>query len=430
MTWPALWRRVDSLSARLIVMVLCATLLAWLVFAVSLYYEMRHQASAQQRHQLAAYAEMLWQSFGDDDDLPGQVGRQPATLLAYALYDQEGAVLAASSTPPLPRRRESGEQISFAGEPWIVAVRQDESRLLVVGEPLQRQQEIAEEVSERLIVPAALILLLLLPVLAAVIQRGLKPLRDVDGELLRRAPDNLDPIDLPAPREIAPILQRLNTLFAQVSATLERERRFTADAAHELRTPLAALRVQLEIAQDSPRPEARQKALSQMLAGLDRASRLLGQLLDLARLDYARLPPGERIDLAALARQALADVDLPNGEGRLKVNDPQPCRGHAGLIGLLLRNLLDNARRYAGPEALIVIEIDRRSLTVADNGPGVNPELLPRLGERFFRPPGQRQSGAGLGVSIARRIAELHGGRLTLENRPGGGFQAVLRLPE
>jgi two-component system sensor histidine kinase QseC len=428
-------RRFDSLAARLILMVLCATLLAWLVFSLALYYEMRQQVGKQQSRQLAAYADMLWQSLGDDDDLqppaesksakPGKPG-----VLAYALYRPDGSLLAASGLPALPLPPAAGERTRHFGEPWIVAVRQDEARRLVVGEPLHRQEEIAEEVLETLVLPLVVILLLLLPVLAVAIHRGLKPLRDVDAELLRRAPDNLDPIDLPAPREIAPLLQRLNALFGQLGATLERERRFTADAAHELRTPLAALRVQIEIAQGSPRPLARQKAFANMLVGLDRITHLLGQLLDLARLDHARLPRGERLDLPALARQALLDADLPDTEGRLQVRNARVCRGHSGLISLLLRNLLDNARRYAGPEAMIGVEIDGLSLTVADDGPGVDPDVLAHLGERFYRPPGQRQSGAGLGVSIARRVAELHGGRLILANLPGGGFQASLLLPE
>ncbi|MDR3413567.1 MAG: ATP-binding protein [Formivibrio sp.] len=424
--------RFNSLTARLIVLVLCTTLIAWLLFTVALQYEVRKQTAEQQGHQLAAYADMLWQSIGDQDDLHVPVAHKlsESTLLAFALYRQDGTLLVASSNPPLPKQTviPSG-QVRFANESWMFEVRQDNGHQLVVGETLSKQEEIAEEVDEKLALPALGILLLLLPVLIFAIHRGLQPLRAVNAALSLRAPDNLDPIDLPAPREITRLLQRLNTLFGKVSATLDRERRFTADAAHELRTPLAALRVQLEIAQNSPRPLAREKALAQALVGLDRSTRLLGQLLELARLDDTLLPQGDPLDLSALARSAMQDAGLPCDDKHLFIRNRQLCHGHAGLIGLLLRNLLDNARRYAGQEATIIVQVENRTLTVSDDGPGVAPDVLIHLGERFFRPPGQMQPGAGLGLSIVQRIAELHGGNITLSNLPEGGFQVIFSLP-
>ena len=421
--------RVDSLTARLLLSVLVATVTAWLAFAAVAYYEMRQHAGEQQRHQLAAYADMLWQGFGDDDDIHPGAGRAGRAVLAFALYRDDGTLLAASSEPPLPSLGASARSVRHAGEEWLVEVRQDEERRMIVGEPLNRQDEVVEEIAERVTAPALLLLALLLAGLAFAIHRSLHPLRAVDAEIERRAPDNLDPIDLPAPREIAPLVRRLNALFGELHATFERERRFTADAAHELRTPLAALRVQLEIAHDSPRPQARTRALTQALLGVDRVTRLLTQLLDLARLDYARLPTDGVLDLPALALRALVDAGLPCSAATLHVGDVPPCHGHAELIVLLLRNLLDNACRYAGENATIFIEVEGRSLAVCDDGPGVPSDVLERLGERFFRPPGQTQSGAGLGVSIARRIAALHAALLVIENRPGGGLRVGLQLP-
>lgn len=422
----------NSLTARLILLVLCATVTAWLLLALALQYEIREQTDEQQIRQLSAYADMLWQSIGDEDDLHNLVAGKSDehTLLAFALYRQDGTLLVTSSNPPLPKQNSAaGKNTLFAGEQWRIVLRQDPARQLVIGENLHKQEKMADEIVEELVLPAAGILFLLLPVLIIAIHRGLLPLREIDTALSQRAPNNLDPIDLPAPREISPLLQRLNTLFGKVSATLDRERRFTADAAHELRTPLAALRVQLEVVQNSPRPHAREKALSQALLGLDRATRLIGQLLELARLDGSRQPPGEPLNLAELARTAMLDAELPCDEEHLIVIDPVLSHGHAGLISLLLRNLLDNARRYAGPGALIVVQANNHSLTILDNGPGVAPETLARLGERFFRPPGQSQPGAGLGLSIVRRIAELHGGNITLTNRTEGGLQVEFSLP-
>ena len=425
-------RRLNSLTARLIILVLCATVAAWLVFTLALQYEVRRHSSEQQTRQLSAYADLLWQSLGDEDDLHDPLARKSDAhaLMSFALYRQDGSLLASSSEPPLPRQGvPPSTAIHFAGEPWMISVRQDGQRQLVVGESLRKQAEISNEVAEGIGFPAVGILVLLLPILIMAIRQGLQPLRAVDSVLSLRAPDNLEPIDLPAPREIAPLLRRLNTLFGKVAATLDRERRFTADAAHEMRTPLAALRVQLEIAQSSPRPAAREKALSQAILGLDRTTHLLGQLLDLARLDHARQPPNDPLDLVALARTALHHAGLPDDALHLQIRDPQVCHGHAGLMSLLLRNLLDNARRYAGESATITVSIDGCTLIVADDGPGVAPDVLAHLGERFFRPPGQVQPGAGLGLSIVQRIAELHGARLALANRSEGGFQVCLSLP-
>lgn len=423
--------RLNSLSARLIILVFCATLFAWLLLAVSFTYEIRNQTAEQQHRQLEAYADMLWQGFGDDDDLPTVLPKrlEKRTILAFALYGADGILLAASSSPPLPQSVAENHAAEIAGKPWIVVVRQSAERRLVVGEPLSKREDIAEEVIERLGGPALLLLAVLLVVLVISIRQGLRPLRDLDSALSVKAPDNLEPIDLRTPREIAPLVRRLNALFRQVSETLERERRFTADASHELRTPLAALRVHVEIAQSSPRPEARQKALGQVLLGIDRITRLLSQLLELARLDHGVQPPSQAVDLAELAKQALLDAGLPCSDATLVVRPPAVCRGSAGLIALLLRNLLDNAVRYAGAEAQITVGVEGNTLTVADNGPGVAPDVLARLGQRFFRPPGQPQFGAGLGLSIAMRIAELHGSRLVLENRAAGGFQASCTLP-
>ena len=423
--------RFDTLTGRLILLVLGASVLVWLAFAVALHYELRKQTSEHQSEQLEAYADLLWQGFDDEDDAPKLMTRKldKHLPLAYALYRRDGSLLAASSRPALPRVVSSGRKARFAGETWMIAVRQDDERQLVLGESLHRQEEVVDDISEWLGPLAMAALLLLLPLLAWAIYRGLKPLRAVSEAIAERAPDNLEAIDLPVPREIAPLLRRLNALFDRVATALARERRFTADAAHELRTPLAALGVQLEIARDSPRPQARERALVQMQAGLDRSTRLLTQLLELARLDEARLPMGEaaeRFDLPELARHALQEAGLADDAAHLSVRDPLPCRGHAALIGVLLRNLLDNARRYAGTEANVRIAIAGRTLTVSDDGPGVDTEGLARLGERFFRPPGQRQPGAGLGLSIARRIAELHRARLRFGNRNPHGFEVSM----
>lgn len=228
-------------------------------------------------------------------------------------------------------------------------------------------------------------------------------------------------------RELAP----LNKLFACTHAMMVRERRFTSDAAHELRSPLTALKVQTEVAQLSDDdPQARKKALLQLHYGIDRATRLVDQLLTLSRLDsldnlqdVAEIPLEDLLqssvmDIYHTAQQAKIDVRLTlNAHGIKRTGQPL-------LLSLLVRNLLDNAVRYSPQGSVIDVTLNADNFIVRDNGPGVTPEALARIGERFYRPPGQTATGSGLGLSIVQRIAKLHGMNVEFGNAEQGGFEA------
>ena len=176
-------------------------------------------------------------------------------------------------------------------------------------------------------------------------------------------------------------------------------------------------------------PQAREKALAQLHAGIDRASRLVDQLLTLSRLDSLdNLDDVEPITLADLLQSAVLDIWHPAQQAgidiRLFNHAPQVKRqGQPLLLSLLVRNLLDNAIRYSPRGSVVDVTLDARSFSVRDNGPGVDPEVLARIGERFYRPPGQNATGSGLGLSIVRRIAALHGMHVSLSNAAEGGFE-------
>lgn len=211
---------------------------------------------------------------------------------------------------------------------------------------------------------------------------------------------------------------------------MTRERRFTSDAAHELRSPLAALKVQTDVAQlYQDDPQAQQKALAQLHAGIDRASRLVDQLLTLSRLDSLdNLDDIEPIVMADLLQSAVLDIWHPAQQAgidiRLNIHAPQVTRqGQPLLLSLLVRNLLDNAVRYSPHGSVVDVTLDTRRFTVRDTGPGVSTDALARIGERFYRPPGQDATGSGTGLSIVRRIAALHGMRVALGNAAEGGFE-------
>jgi two-component system sensor histidine kinase QseC len=290
-----------------------------------------------------------------------------------------------------------------------------------------------------LLVPLGIALPLLAVALWLAVGMSLRPLRNLGSEVATRDPGNLAPLHLGVPpAEVAPLVDNLNRLFARVRESIEHEKRFTADAAHELRTPIAALRAQAQVALGAASDGERQRALAQVIAGCDRATRLVAQLLTLARLEPASADrPTERCDLVAIARDVVAEsapaalaksIDIA-----LDAPASAPVRGNAGLLAVLVRNLVDNAIRYcpAGATVRIVI-VDVATgveLRVADNGPGVPPETLARLGERFFRQPGRSEPGSGLGLSIVRRIAELHDAPVAFgANAEGNGLVVSVRF--
>jgi signal transduction histidine kinase len=224
-----------------------------------------------------------------------------------------------------------------------------------------------------------------------------------------------------------------------VRASLAHERRFTADAAHELRTPIAALRAQAEVALGAGDAAERRRALEGVIAGCDRAAHLVDQLLTLARLDPAQdARRTGSADLAGIAREvASTHVQAAIDRGlELSVDAPASVivAAEPALTESLLRNLVDNAVRYSagrGREVRIVVEDGAAPLLrVIDDGPGVTPHERARLGERFHRPEGTAETGSGLGLSIVRRIAEIYGATVTFDASPGGrGLSVTVRFP-
>jgi two-component system sensor histidine kinase QseC len=227
----------------------------------------------------------------------------------------------------------------------------------------------------------------------------------------------LQPIALDgAPSEMVPMIDALNGLFERIGGLLESERRFTADAAHELRTPLAAIRAHAQVALGESDDALRRHALQRTLEGCDRAARLMEQLLTLSRLEAVVPEAAHAVDLGAVVKRVVADL-APKALGKqqsLEFEAASACvvAGDEALLAMLARNLVDNGVRYSPNSARVHVRVahqgDRVLLSVEDSGPGLHEADLQRLGERFFRVPGSIESGSGLGWSIARRIAAVH----------------------
>lgn len=309
----------------------------------------------------------------------------------------------------------------YSGEQGTVAVAQEEGERWELMRGLLLTQ---------------LLWLIILPVAMLAIWwalgRGLSPLVLIRQQLQQRSTDDDTPLPTDVPSEIRPLIDAMNQLIARVASTLQHERRFTADAAHELRSPLAGLRVQAELVQLLDDPAARQAAIGKVLASVDRASHLVDELLALSRLEQQQTLPFAPLSWPAIAEQAMAEVAAAATQRatriELQLDGHGPLAdGDASLLQLLLRNLLDNAVRYSPPGSQVTLQIGPQQIQVLDNGPGIAAEHLARIGERFYRPAGQDASGSGLGLSIVGRIASLHRLQLAWHNRPEGGLCVTLQ---
>lgn len=313
-----------------------------------------------------------------------------------------------------------------------------------VSENHDIRNELSGKIVSRLLLPALLGLPLLALWLWLATQKGLSSLNEVAQQISERHADHLEPV-VPnqAPDEIRPMIDALNRLFARLHRTLENERRFTADAAHELRTPLAALLAHAQVAQRAQNTSEREHALDQLHRGIGRTHHLVDQLLTLARLDPDdSLVDIQHIDFSILLEEACAEQGAKALEKNitLELNITHPpassifIAGSAALLRILLRNLIDNAVRYTPRSGQVQISLHTEGhdivLAVCDSGPGIPVGDRLQVFERFKRLAGQAQPGSGLGLSIIRRIADLHGATVTLEDAPSalGGLKVSVRF--
>ena len=442
--------RVPSLRWRLLVLVsITALLILGLATALS-YRQARHEVQELMDGQMAGTARLMLAQVESGAEhlieLPALIAsqrglraRRSDVTLEYQIGAPDGTVLVRSPhAPGTALNSDLGfSTVDHENEPWrsLILETADGAYRIQVAQSVPKRDKEALEIARKTVLPIGVIFPLLLLSIYFSVRRGLKPLDDLADDVLSRSPENLSPLaNRSTPLEAQPLVSAINRLLFRLNGSLENERRFTADAAHELRTPLAAARIQTQVALYSGDPNQRNHALSQALAGIDRATRLVEQLLRLARLDpMARLPDSIRIDLGELTRQVAAGVQdsSPDASIGLNLEENAPAiDGDADLLAIALRNLLDNAVRYSSPGGVVSIDLRHQNseliLSLRDNGPGVSDEELPRLVERFYRGALTTIEGCGLGLTIVHRIAELHGARLELSNLPEGGFEARL----
>ncbi len=438
-----------SLKLRLTLLFLALSLTAWFAASLVAWQQTRDTLDKLFDTQQMLFAKRLLTMDLDEIRAPERMrevpkkakhGRLDDDALAFAIYSPDGRMVLNDGENgrdiPYHYRRDGFDngQLNDDNDEWrfLWLTAPDGKYRVVVGQEHEYRQEMALDVVRSQFTPWLVALPIMLLVLIVLLSRELRPLKKLSQTLRARTPDATDRLATQGvPIEVRPVVDALNQLFARTQAMMARERRFTSDAAHELRSPLTALKVQTEVAQLSlDDPQAQAKALTQLHAGIDRASRLVEQLLTLSRLDSLEsLDDVEPLNMADLLQSVVMDSYHPAQQAgieiRLNILDPQVTRtGQQLLLSLLVRNLLDNAVRYSPRGSRVEVTLDTHSVIVRDNGPGIAPDALRRIGERFYRPPGQDQTGSGLGLSIVKRIAALHRMTVTLGNGQHGGFEA------
>jgi len=439
-----------SLQRRLLLYLLVCAPLVW---GVALYFSIsraRHEVNELYDTELIRLARQVQFTLGPSHPgatpmlppPPGEgtreAGESDVRDLAVAAWDAQGRLMLADREGVvLPRRREAKGFVDerIDGRTWRVYYLQsfDGTWLVAAGQDAYERDELVYGLTVTQVVPWLLVLPFLLAVMAWAVRRALAPMHQLTAELRRRKADDLQPVpDERAPAELKPLLGAMNGLFARIEQLLVRERRFTADAAHELRTPLAVLRAQWDVVRRAGSAAERAAAEAKLSAGLDRMGRLVTQMLSLSRVESGVTPAlTAEVEWPRIVEQAMSDCLATAERRRIELacewpprgSHPLPLFGDEHLLTMLLRNLLDNAVRYAPEGSSVVLRIGREHLELENEGEPLSPEQLTRLGERFYRPDGQQEGGSGLGISIVRRIAELHG--LELQFGPGAGDRGV-----
>lgn len=377
-------------------------------------------------------------------DRAGAIGSGGVDLdFVIQIWDQDGLRLYVSRPGSgLPDLAELGfATVPSPSGPWRVYSVDAGGLVVQVAQPERVRRELAFAAASRTLAPVALILPLLALLVWWIVGRTLAPLERLAGSVGARSPAALAPIpEEPAPAEVLPLVRSLNELLARLRAALSAQRAFVADAAHALRTPLAALELQAQLVERAPDAGERAAALADLRAGLARAARLVQQLLALARAepDAASALAAERVALAELVSQAVADHALlaePRGVdlGATQAAEEAWVLGDPAALHTLLANLVDNAVRHARSRVDLAAGLadGRPFLEVSDDGPGILPSDRPRVLDRFYRGAagGGAQGGSGLGLAIVKAIADRHGASVALGDTPGGGLTVRVAFP-
>lgn len=426
---------MKSIRTRLSVFLLLAAVLAAAVIGVATYkntlrqneelfdYQLRQIALSLRDQGLAAGPGLL----KDAEDAAQDVVVQIWTSTGAVLY------LSRPGNPLFDRVVLGFTDVDAGAKRWRVYGMAARDRVIQVAQPLELRRDLAAAAAVRSLAP----LLAFAPIMALLIWwlvgDSLSSVKRLAGDVGRRDARSLEEVsETGVPSEISPLVRALNALLERLKRAFSSQRAFVADAAHELRSPLTALKLQLQLLDRAPDDAARAQAMEKLHAGVDRASRLIEQLLTAARTDpHDAIITFQPTDLAELMRHAIADIFIFAQERRIGIELDAPehleFSADAAALRILVRNLLDNAIRYTpeGGHVLAGVRTDDDAilLTVEDSGPGIPEEDRQRVFDRFYRREPDRQSGSGLGLTIVKNIARQHGANIELGVSRFGGLK-------
>ena len=449
-----------SVRRRLLVTLLSATIVVWTTTALVSYYDARTEVYDLFDAQLAQAAQVLMslvehemqeelqetRSGGAEKRLITELeehlaGHRYEKKVAFQIWvGRDRYVVRSPQAPAVPlSTADSGFSNETIGKHrWRVVTLSEQGGLIrvQVGERFEIRRELIHRITLRLLVPLILGLPLLALLIWVGVGRSLAPFSRLARDIAARDPSSLQPVGVnPIPVEAKPLVNALNALFARLQQAFEREKRLTADAAHELRTPLAGLRMQAEVAQRATDKREKQNALSQLIKGVDRTTHLVEQLLTMARLDPdIGLQDFKAVNLTDIVTEVLAELSTGAIEKKIDIELQSEgahfVRGNAEALRVLVRNLVDNAIRYTPQDGRVVVSVastgSQIELTLRDSGPGIAADERERVFERFYRGQESPAGGSGLGLSIVRRIAALHDASVILGTSTDGGLEVRL----
>lgn len=363
------------------------------------------------------------------------------------ILDADGKLLLHSATAPkipIGTSEEGFKDKIFEHQKWRVFTSQNHTTgtQTVLAERYDTRNELGTLITE----DDLYIMLLTFPLsgllIWIIIGRGLNSLDRVAEEVANRAPTYLEPVNLKnVPEEIKPVIDELNQLFHRLQDGFDREKRFAADAAHELRTPLAAIKAQAQVALNATKLEEKDSALEKLIASVNRSTHVVQQLLTMSQLvpEAGTMNDLVKIDLAKLTQELLSTLAQTAVDKQIDLEfesdlASQKFTGNATAINILIRNLVDNAIRYTHEGGRVVVSVyavkNDVILKVSDNGPGIPDKLRSRVFERFFRIIGNKSQGSGLGLGIVQQICDLHHAKVTLESpKTGTGLIVTVYFP-
>lgn len=437
-----------SIRRRLVLLLLGSLLLVWAWTLAFSFRSTTHEVNEWENARLVQMARTLMfadvdglkrlaqEKWGDEDD---DGDPESAHLLRFLVRDGKGNILAGTSGLPNVEPTQGGvsqadnavQVLTVNGYPWYVYSLHDAKtgRTVQVFQRSDKRGDLAIGVAKRIAQPLAFALPLLALLVWISIGRSLAPLKTTSTHIKARNADNLTPIDMSrAPDEIRPLGDALNSLLSRLSKSIEHERAFTADAAHELKTPLAAIKVQAQVALGATTAAEQLLAMQKVVEGVDRAAHLVDQLLLLARLDEARTLSMSLINLNDVVRACAVAHETGRHRKGIHLTEIESAvlmvNGHTEFMCCLLDNLIDNAIKYGAQGGHIEIVLAKVAgkpvVIVRDDGPGVQTQDHQRLTDRFYRAMGNQEYGSGLGLSIAARIATLFDASLSFDEGING----------